>query len=74
MSSMIPPKNDRPPTHLRGFDDYQERYRRSLEDPDGFWLDEAKALSWFHPPTQAGRWVDRPEFEREIHPVQPVPS
>ncbi|HVR29526.1 MAG TPA: acetate--CoA ligase [Thermoanaerobaculia bacterium] len=53
---MIPPKTERPPAHLRGLDDYRERYRRSLEDPDGFWLEEAKALTWFRQPTIAGRW------------------
>src|SRR5688572_11030537 len=56
MSSMIPAKTDRPAIHLRGLDDYQRRYRRSLQDPDGFWLDEAKHLDWFREPTQAGRW------------------
>ncbi len=56
MSSMIPPKAEHPPAHLRGLDDYSERYRRSLEDPEGFWLEEAKALTWVRPPTQAGRW------------------
>jgi acetyl-CoA synthetase len=56
MSTLIPAKTELPPAHLRGLDDYRERYRRSLQDPDGFWLDEAKALSWFRPPTIAGRW------------------
>jgi acetyl-CoA synthetase len=53
---MIPPKNDLPAAHLRGFDEYRLRYQRSLQDPDGFWLDEARFLDWFREPTQAGRW------------------
>jgi propionyl-CoA synthetase len=28
-------------------------YRRSLDDPDGFWLDAAKAVSWIRKPTVA---------------------
>jgi len=52
----IPAKTARPPAHLAGFDDYERRYRRSLEDPEGFWLEEAKALTWFREPTIAGRW------------------
>jgi propionyl-CoA synthetase len=31
---------------------YDESYRRSLDDPDGFWLEAAGAISWSHPPTQ----------------------
>ena len=31
-----------------------ELRRRADEDPDGFWLDQAKRLDWFEPPTRAG--------------------
>ncbi|MDX6251794.1 MAG: propionyl-CoA synthetase [Kribbellaceae bacterium] len=31
---------------------YDESYRRSLADPDGFWLDAASAISWTRPPTK----------------------
>ena len=33
---------------------YREMYRRSLEDPDGFWLEQARRLDWVSPPTRAG--------------------
>src|SRR5688572_22320740 len=29
--------------------DYQARYRRSVEDPDGFWREEAGRLDWSQP-------------------------
>jgi propionyl-CoA synthetase len=29
---------------------YEETYRRSLEDPDGFWSDAAQAIDWYRPP------------------------
>ena len=35
---------------------YQAMYRRSLDDADGFWLEQARRLDWVTPPTQAGDW------------------
>ena len=32
---------------------YEDSYRRSLTDPEGFWLDAAEAISWTKPPTRA---------------------
>ena len=32
---------------------YDDSYRRSLEDPEGFWLEAAAAISWTRPPTRA---------------------
>lgn len=32
---------------------YDESYRRSLDDPEGFWLEAAEAISWSSPPTRA---------------------
>ena len=31
---------------------YQAMYRRSLEDPDGFWAEQAKRLDWIEAPTR----------------------
>ena len=31
-------------------------YRRSVDDPDGFWLERAADLEWIAPPTRAGDW------------------
>ena len=35
---------------------YEQLYRRSVEDPDGFWLEQAKRLDWVTPPTRGGDW------------------
>ena len=35
--------------HIGSLEEYQELYRRSIEDPDGFWAEQAEALDWFHP-------------------------
>ena len=31
-------------------------YARSLDDPDGFWLEQARLLDWIKAPTKAGDW------------------
>ena len=31
---------------------YEEAYRRSLEDPEGFWGEAAKAIDWVRPPAR----------------------
>ncbi|MGV1037641.1 MAG: AMP-binding protein [Candidatus Nanopelagicales bacterium] len=33
--------------------DYSAIYRRSIEDPEGFWLDAASAVDWYDAPTRA---------------------
>ncbi|MFI7482992.1 propionyl-CoA synthetase [Kocuria sp. M1R5S2] len=33
--------------------DYAEVYRRSVEDPEGFWLEAARAVDWVRAPTRA---------------------
>ena len=38
--------------HISSFEDYQRLYRRSLDDPEGFWREQAEILTWFHPPQQ----------------------
>lgn len=44
-------------------DAYQQLYRRSVADPDGFWLEQAKRLDWVTPPTRAGEWsFDEADF------------
>ncbi|MGH2931206.1 MAG: acetyl-coenzyme A synthetase N-terminal domain-containing protein, partial [Solirubrobacteraceae bacterium] len=32
---------------------YRDAYRRSLEDPEAFWLEAAHAVDWTRPPTRA---------------------
>ncbi|WP_419816203.1 acetate--CoA ligase [Glacieibacterium sp.] len=35
---------------------YQERYRRSVDDPDGFWRQQVDRLDWTAKPTRMGNW------------------
>ena len=35
--------------HIKSMAEYEEMYRRSVEDPDGFWSEMAGKLHWFKP-------------------------
>ena len=37
-------------------DGYRAIYARSVEQPDAFWLEQARRLDWTTPPTVAGDW------------------
>jgi acetyl-CoA synthetase len=36
---------------------YQEMYDRSVKDPDGFWLEQAKTLDWIKKPTVSRKYA-----------------
>jgi acetyl-CoA synthetase len=37
--------------HIQSLDDYRRLYRRSLDEPEAFWREQAEShLAWFHPP------------------------
>ncbi|WNG55293.1 acetate--CoA ligase [Archangium gephyra] len=36
---------------VKSLEEYRRMYRQSLEDPAGFWGEQAKRIDWFHPPT-----------------------
>ncbi|HEY0112118.1 MAG TPA: acetate--CoA ligase [Allosphingosinicella sp.] len=37
-------------------EEYDRLYRRSLDEPDSFWLDQAQRIDWVRAPTRAGDW------------------
>jgi acetyl-CoA synthetase len=41
---------------------YDALYRRSLDDPEGFWLEAARRLDWMTAPTRAFEELDPPKF------------
>ncbi|HEV7670148.1 MAG TPA: acetate--CoA ligase [Thermoanaerobaculia bacterium] len=41
---------------IRSLEEYREMYRRSLDHPEAFWLEQAEILDWFSPPRSAGQW------------------
>ncbi len=38
--------------HISSDKQYKEMWERSIKDPDGFWLEQAKTLDWFKEPTK----------------------
>jgi acetyl-CoA synthetase len=38
--------------HVRSFADYEAMHRKSLEDPEGFWREQARLIHWFKEPTR----------------------
>lgn len=39
-------------SHIKGMDEYQKMYLRSLKDPQAFWLEAASSLEWFERPNE----------------------
>ena len=37
--------------HISGFEQYEKMYQASVENPDGFWLKQAKTLDWMKEPS-----------------------
>ncbi|MFO7900070.1 MAG: AMP-binding protein [Planctomycetota bacterium] len=49
-----PPPDLQADAHVSSMEQYQEMYDRSINDPDGFWLEQAKEMvSWYKEPTRA---------------------
>lgn len=42
--------------HLKG-KQYEEMYQRSIQDPNGFWLEQAKTLEWYKAPSAARKYT-----------------
>ncbi len=60
LTSLLSEKRTFPPSeevkkraHLKSEEEYYKMWRRSLDDPDGFWLEMAKTLTWFKEPTKS---------------------
>ncbi len=41
-----PPKTFSEKAHIKSLDQYNEMYKRSIEDPDGFWAEVAEQFHW----------------------------
>ncbi len=52
-----PPEALKRQAHIKTLEEYQALYRRSLEERDLFWLEQAKGLMWEKPPTIGCRYV-----------------
>ena len=53
-----PPEALKANAHIKSQQQYEEMYKRSVEDPDGFWLEQAEQLvDWFKKPTVARQYT-----------------
>jgi acetyl-CoA synthetase len=42
--------------YITSLEQYQQMWERSLSDPDSFWLEQAKSISWYKEPTESLRY------------------
>jgi acetyl-CoA synthetase len=59
MSNLMVEKRKFPPSkesvaraHIKNFDEYKKMYDRSINDPNGFWLEQAQNLDWIKKPSK----------------------
>ncbi len=62
-----PPADLQAAAHVSSVGQYEEMYKRSIEDPDAFWLEQAQTLHWFKKPTKARHFVWGTEARRIEH-------
>jgi acetyl-CoA synthetase len=48
-----PPASVKKNAYITSVKKYQQMWERSINDPDGFWLEQAKTISWFKKPTKS---------------------
>ncbi len=51
-----PPAEFADQARIGSLEEYERLYRRSLEEPDEFWREQAQQLSWFEPFDQVCEW------------------
>lgn len=53
----LPPKSLSQKAHVKNMAEYQALYRRSIDDSDAFWLEQAETLEWFRKPKRACQYT-----------------
>jgi acetyl-CoA synthetase len=51
-----PPAEFASRAHVKNLEEYEALYKKSVEDPEGFWAEAAKELDWFTPWTKVLDW------------------
>ncbi|NUO82728.1 acetate--CoA ligase [candidate division KSB1 bacterium] len=44
--------------HVKSLEEYESQYRRSIDDPEGFWGEHAQGLHWFKPWERVLEWQE----------------
>jgi len=47
-----PPKSVTKVAYIKSMEQYQQMWEQSINDPDKFWLEQTKSLTWFKEPTK----------------------
>ena len=71
VTNFAPPAEFSAKAHVKSLEQYQEMYDRSVNDSEGFWLEQAASLDWYRQPTKGreytwdteGRVIDIKWFE-----------
>ena len=48
-----PPEHIKKTAYVSSVEQYKKMWEQSINDPDKFWLEQAKSLVWFKPPTKS---------------------
>jgi len=51
-----PPEEFARRARVNSFDDYQAMYQRALDNPEGFWAEQAELVDWFESPQKTLEW------------------
>jgi len=51
--TFAPPASIKSNAHISSQEEYQKMWDQSINDPNGFWLEQAKSLSWYKKPTKS---------------------
>jgi acetyl-CoA synthetase len=59
-----PPENIKKTARIKTMEEYQKLYKQSIDDPDGFWGEQAKELDWFKKWDKVSEWdFNKPELK-----------
>ncbi|MEE9370975.1 MAG: acetyl-coenzyme A synthetase N-terminal domain-containing protein, partial [Sedimentisphaerales bacterium] len=48
-----PPASIKANAYISSDEQYRRMWEKSINDPDAFWLEQAKSLAWFKEPTKS---------------------
>ena len=59
-----PPENIKKTAFIKTLEEYKKLYKKSVDDPDGFWAEQAKELEWFKKWDKVSEWdFNKPELK-----------
>jgi len=63
-----PPASIKSKAYISSFEQYQQMWERSINDPNGFWLEQAGTLHWFKKPTKGLQYTWNTQSRTIKHP------